>query len=61
MRYWQIYAVFGAAALLIALFGSGVLKGTNPPPAPPGPGTEHDRRDPRTYRVPDAGGPAPTR
>jgi hypothetical protein len=47
MRYWQIYAVFAVAALLIALFGSGVLKGTNPPAAPPGPGTEHDRQDPR--------------
>ena len=52
MRHWQIYAAFAAAALLIALFGSGVLKGTNPPPPPPGPGTEHDRQDPRLRTAP---------
>jgi hypothetical protein len=52
MRYWQIYAALAAAALLIVLFGSGLLNGTNPPPAPPGPGTEHDRQDPRLRPAP---------
>jgi len=47
MRYWQIYVVLAAAAALIALFAGGVLKGTNPPLPPPGPGTAHDRQDPR--------------
>jgi hypothetical protein len=51
MRYWQIYLVFGAAALLIVLFGTGVLRGTNPPPLPPGHGPDYESKDPRFYQV----------
>jgi hypothetical protein len=58
MRYWQVYVAFAVAALLIALFGTGVLKGTNPPPLPPGHGPEHEAKDPRFYRIPSVAPPA---